>query len=467
MTRATITVATLAFATHATAQLTIIAQEGLLAPTNPAAAYQTIDRPNIGPSGHIVFAADTDDLSDFDDVIVVDDALAAQQGAFSPGGNGLLGTFEFFETGQQVNAAGRSAFIVTLTLAGTLNREVVRVDDTGALVSVAIEGDLAPDTGGRVFSDFGFAGIFDDDTVGFLATLDNSDSATDSAIMRDGNVLYQEGGAVPGMPGLIWDGNFDEVQWNAAGDVLFEGNTSDVGGRDMVLLRNVGGVEEIVAQEEQFVDARAGLDFLELILQSALADNGDWAFRGNLGVAPSASDAVVIAGNGFYAQQGDPIPELPGAVLGNFNGVDTNSVGDVLYLADIENAADASVDEGLFLNGELLVATGTITDDLPFPLSDIGFEDIFINDARQIVFQASEGGFDTIYRLDLDTGCPCDFAEPTGTGDVLDLLGYLDPWFDNDPSAEFTGDAPAEIDVLDLLAFLDCWFQFSTAQTCD
>ncbi len=51
--------------------------------------------------------------------------------------------------------------------------------------------------------------------------------------------------------------------------------------------------------------------------------------------------------------------------------------------------------------------------------------------------------------------CPCDF-NTSGAVDVVDLLGYLALWFENDAGAEYDG-VPG-VDVLDLLSFLGCWY---------
>jgi hypothetical protein len=403
-----------------TSPTTALLLEGDAAP-DTGDSYQTFDRPNISEAGHVAFAGDTDGETSGDDVVYVDARLVAREGTPAPGAKGgLFGSFEFFETGHQVNAAGEVAFISSLT--------GVPSDENRALYHEATlvvrEGQEVAGISGRQLVDLGFAGLTDDGRVGYLADLDGSTS-DDSVIVLDGAVLYREGDPAPGLPGVFFDGDFDEIQWNGAGDLLFEGNTSLPGAQDWVLFRRrtvEGGiVEDAVAQEGQLIQTRDGADFLELILQSALAENGDWAMRGNLGVAPSAADAIIITGAGVQVQQGDPIPELPGAVLGNFNGVDLNSHGDLLYLADIEGAS--GIDEGLFLNGCLLITDGMQAPGLPEGtlLTDIGFEDTWINDAGQIVFAAGYQGGDGLFRLDITGSIPC-----TGDVDGDALVGFSD-----------------------------------------
>ena len=426
------------------------------------ANFQSFDRPNISEIGLIGFGGDTDAATNQDDIVYVDLMLIAQEGdpaAGVPGGG--YGSFEFFETAHQINVTGEIAYIVNLTGVPTsANRAVYK---SGALI--AREGDPAPGIPGRLYVDFGFAGVADDGSVGYLADLDGSTS-DDSVIYFDGSILYRQGQPVPGMPGETWDGDFDEIQWNGNGDLLFEGNTSMPGSMDMVVFRRrttkMGVVQDIVAQEGQAIDANTGPDFLELILQTALAENGQWALRGNLGVAMSDFDAVILSEVGFYAQQGDPVPELAGVVLGNFNGININSGGDVLYLADLQGATPPNVEEGLFINRCLLVTDGMQVPGLPNGtlFTDIGFEDLYINDNRRIVFQASysaAGGpvEDGLFIIALDPSCPWDL-NGSGDVDVLDLLKLLVAW-GTDPGGPPDFDGDGNVGITDLLVLLAHW----------
>jgi len=425
--------------------------------------FQTFDRPNMGEGGHVAFGGDTNGPIASDEVVYVDDRLVARQGdpANVPGlPDALFGAFEFFETGHQVNLAGELAFITTLsTVPGDQSRAIFHEQ-----VPVAVEGQALEGIPDRLLADVGFVGLTNDGRVGFLADLDG-DSGDDSVIVLGDEVLFREGDAAPGLEGATFDGNFDELQWNGAGELLFEGNTSLPGGQDSVVFRRrvVGGSPsvDVVAQEGQAIRASGGADFLDVILQTALAENGDWGLRGNLGIASSDSDAILITGGGFQAQQGDPIPELPGAVLGNFNGIDVNSNGDVLYLADIEGSAPPGVDEGLFLNGCLVITDGVALDGLPdgAVLTDIGFEDLWINDAGQIVFAATYTGGDGLFRLDVGGPVPCP-GDLDGDGEVAfeDLTTLLADWGTCDPDpcpADLDGDG--EVAFGDLTTLLAAW----------
>lgn len=393
------------------------------------AAFETFDRPNITSGGKLFFAGDTNGPTGADDVVYFDGTLIAQEGMAAPDATGVFSSFEFFETAHQVNASGFGAFIASLTGApSTANRAVYSGTDTASLTLIALEGEPAPSVPGSNFVDFGFVGVLDDNSVAFLADLDSLTN-NDSVIYSGSSVLFREGDPVPvslGLPGgTIWDGDFDEIQWNGSGDLIFEGNSS-VPADDMVVVRYLAssGASDLVAREGQAVAASGGPDELELILQTSLAENGRWALRGNLGVAPSNNDAVILTDDGRIFQEGEDVPELgAGVVTGNFNAVNMNSDGDVVYLADISGAADPNIDEGIFLNGKLLVTDGTQAPGLPDGtlFSDLGFEDIYINDAGQIVFASDYTGAvsgDGLFLLTpAPTPCPGDVSGPGGTPD--------------------------------------------------
>jgi hypothetical protein len=422
-------------------------------------AFQAFDRPNLAADGRVAYTGDTNGPSDADDVIFLDLDLIAMEGAPAPGTPGVFSAFLTFDSAHQVNAAGQVAFIAQL-------RELPLTQDKALYLDqamVAQEGMPAPGIPGRTLVDFAFPGAGDDGTVGFLADLDGS-TANDSVLYWGDVVLYRQGDQVPGLDGVTWDGDFDEVQWNGAGDLLFEGNTSLPTAMDWVLfLRRHDGkggiVEEVVFQEGKEVAARAGIDFAALIHQSALAESGLWAMRGSLALAPLEADAFILSGTGFYRQEGEPVAELPGAVLGDFGGLSVNSAGDVLYLADLIGAP-AGVEKGLFLNCCLL-----LTDGAPLPgapegtmATDLGFEDLAINDAGAIVFGAGYSGTvsgDGLVVLACGSApCPADV-----TGDaqvsVEDLVAVLVAWGTAGTSADVNGDGA--VNALDLELVILAW----------
>ncbi|NNF43946.1 MAG: hypothetical protein HKN62_13065 [Phycisphaerales bacterium] len=425
--------------------------------------FENFDRPSLSELGVVAFTADTDDATDADDVVYRGFELVAREGEPAPDAPGAsFAAFEFFETGRQINAAGAVVFIATLRdVPAAANRAVYRDGDL-----IAREGDDAFGTEDRIYEDFGFAGVTDDGTVGFLADLDGNVDF-DSAITLGGDILYREGDPVPlpGIPG-VWTGNFDELQFNGRGDLIFEGDTQLPSASDKLLLvrRETGGIieEVLAAQEGQTVETRTGTDTLELILQAALAEDGTWAFRGNLADAPSTADAIILSERGFMTQQGSDVPELPGVVTGNFNGVDVNRHGDVVYLADLEGATPPGVEEGLFVNGCLVITDGVEVAGLPedTTLSDIGFEDLFINDDGLVVFAASYGGAlagDGLFTFQWPgTSCPADL-DRSGEVGFTDLLAVLSVWGPCPPPCPQDLDESGDVGFTDLLTVLSAW----------
>jgi hypothetical protein len=433
--------------------------EGEAAP-GAGASFQSFDRPNIAPDGTLAFGGDTDGPTGGDDVLYVGSRLVAREGDPAPGVDGArFGGFEFFETTQQTNTRGDLVFIATLSsVPVTGDRAVYR---NGELI--ALEGTAATGIAGRAYADFGFAGVADDGTVGFLAELDDP-NFDDSVIYFGGTILYREGDAVPDLEGATWDGNFDELQWNGNGDLLVEGNTSLPAAEDMVLLRrrNTSGgvIEEVVAREGQAVDARDGKDALELILQTALADDGSWALRGNLELAPGDANAIILTEWGFTRQEGEIVESLPGVTLGNFNGLSINSRGDVLYLADLIGATPPDVQEGLFLNCCLLLTDGMDVPGLPdgTRFSDIGFEDLDINDHGQIVVQASYDGpvsGDGLFVFSCGA-CPGDLDADGAVG-VDDLIALILDWMAGGPMVASDLNHDGVVDVDDLVLLILRW----------
>lgn len=425
--------------------------------------FQSFDRPNFGPNGFVGFAGQTDGENAADDVVYVGDRLVAREGDPAPGTKGgAFGVFEFFETGRQVNASGDMAFITNLRDVPAAENKALFREQT----LIAREGTALDALPTRPVQELGFVGLLDDGRVGFFANVDG-DPANDALVILGDEIILREGDVLEGLGASIED-NFDEIDWSGNGDLIVEVNTTLPSSMDFLVLRRTAatGAIEVLTGEGQSVGATGGDDFLELTLQCSIADSGMWAVRGNLGVAPPESDAIILTGHGFQVQQGEAIPELPGAVLGNFNGVDVNSAGQVLYLADIIGAADPNVDEGLFVDGCLLITDGVQAPGLPdgIPLTDIGFEQCRIDDDGRVVFTSAYIGGDGLFVLDPDADRPCpgDTGGAGGDGVVNldDLLAVLANW---GPCDEPPAPCPADVvpsgivDLDDLLSVLANW----------
>ena len=368
--------------------------------------FQTFDRPNISANGAVAYSADTDGDSSFDDVVYIDDVLVAREGDLAPGTEGTYSAFELFETGNQINASDQVVYIATLRdVPADANRAIY----VGSVLAVR-EGDEAAGTGGALFEDFGFASIGDDGVVTFHGVL-NSATTDDSTIYQGDQLIYRQGDVVVGteFDGFTWDGDFDEVQANGAGQFVFEGNTN-APMNDQGIFGHRGNGLELLIRENAVVPARDGDDLVELFLQTCISDDGTWAIRGNLDAAPSTENAVIIVDGVLFAQEGEPVPGMPNVFTGNFNGLDINDGGDVLYLADLEGETGDGVDEALFINDQLLITDGVQAPGLPdgVTISDIGFEDLYINNDRTLVFQANTTSGDGLWLVDVFEGVDCD-----------------------------------------------------------
>ncbi len=356
------------------------------------ANFFTFDRGNVSESGAILYLGDTDGATTADDFVFVNNTLVAREGDAAPGvAGGILGTFSLLDTGAHINASNNTIFESSLTGIATTENVTLYTAVGGVLTPVAREGTPAAGIAGRLYSTgFNFPGIFNDNNFGFFADLDGA-TTDDSVIYRGATPIYRQGTQVPFLPaGTTWDADFTDGNWNGAGQLLFMGNTN-LATNDQILVRDTGGVGVIVKQEGDAIAANGGPDTIELFLQVAIAENGKWAFRGNLAVAPATSDSFILTEDGFYRQEGEAVPELPGVVTGNLNAIDMNSTGDVLSLCDLIGAVDPNIDEGLFFNDLLIITDGVQAPGLPAGtlLTDIAFEEAFINDAGLMVFGSS------------------------------------------------------------------------------
>jgi hypothetical protein len=355
--------------------------------------YFTFDRPNLSESGAILNLGDTDGATASDDYVIVNNTLIAREGDPAPGvTGGILGTFSLLDNAQHINASNNTIFETSLTGVPTTENVTLYKAVGGALSVVAREGVTAAGIPDRLHSAFAFPAMFNDNGHGYVADLGGTVTTDDSVIYRNDTPIYRQGQASV-LAGTIWDADFTEAAWNGSGHLLFWGNTN-AASNDQILVRDVAGAATIVAREGDAIAANGGPDAIELVLQITLSENGKWAFRGNLAAAPATSDSFILTENGFYRQEGESVPELgAGVVTGNLNGIDMNSAGDVISLADIAGAADPNIDEGLFFNDLLIITDGAQAPGLPTGtiLMDIGFENMFINDAGLMLFESTYG----------------------------------------------------------------------------
>lgn len=397
--------------------------EPLLVDGEPAPGLGTnldnLDRPALNPQGVLMATADLDGTV-ADEVLIVNGVVVAQEGQAVPGvPGGLFGSFDEITTRHPLNVHLEYAYVAVMT--GVATTADVGLFKDGLLLFR--EGEAAPGvSGGRVFEDFDRVAMLDSGGVVFQADISGV-TTDDSVIYLDSTVVLREGDAVVGtaLNGTLWR-IFSHLDANGAGDLLFEGTTNflpstmDAG---LFLLPHNGPLTLLLHERVTPVPASSGIETIEFIDAVQIASNGNWIMRGefvNSATVSTLNDDCAVAGIGggapiTVAQEGDPIPELPGSTLGLINAVSINSSGDVLVAATIVSPPGTTLaQEGLFLNGNLI-----LHDNIPIPgmpgatLTSFEVDDLAISDSGEIVFEGvytGGPGNDGIFRAALPVVFP-------------------------------------------------------------
>jgi len=430
-------------------------------------AFQSFDRP-IRVGGVTAMTAESDGSTLSDDVLIVGSTLIARENDAAPGIPGAqLGTFVPMITGHEISTSGSVIYITSLRNGPSGADQAIFVDQS----LVGRVGQSVASIEGRLAEAFSFPGLDDSHRACFHALLDGA-TTDDSIIVRDGIVLYREGASVPAIPGTpgiartTWDANFDEVSWNGAGSVIFEGNTSLPTASDVVVfLRIESGdgafSESVVAQEGEPILTYTGVDALDTVLQTALADDGSWLARGRLRAAPAEFDDVVLTARGVLVQQGDAIPSLPGALVGDIFGAAIGAADLVVIQAAI--TGHAVHDEGIFVGAHLVLATGMSFPGIPAGsvITDFGAEGVSIGAEGEIVAEVAFGGAvagDAVIRILLAPTCAEDVSGDgeVGLEDVTALLADFGPCPQSGAcAADLNGDG--QVGFPDLLKVLTAW----------
>lgn len=338
--------------------------------------YENIDRPNISSTGILGFTADIEIVSD-DEILVVDNVVIAREGDPAPGTTFNYGSFDEFLTYQHINAAGDVVYYVRLDIAPFDMDYGLYVNNT----LMHREGDVLPAIPGRPVRDFEFLCLTDTGKLGYRVSLAGGTAVDDFALVFDGAVIAREGdlvGATGFAPTVSWgSGQFSEIDWNANGDVIFEGDTDvpDTTRDGGLFLKTVNGPMTLLIREGgTAITAPSGIETVTAFDQTRLTTNGKWSVTGEFGdsltVTSSNDDVhIVDVGGGpvVVLQEGAAIPSIPGTVggfatVGIITGGYVNGAGDALTLANIDDETGPSLTEGLFLNGVLIM-----TDRTPVP----------------------------------------------------------------------------------------------------
>ncbi len=165
------------------------------------------------------------------------------------------------------------------------------------------------------------------------------------------------------------------------------------------------------------------------------------------------SDAYAFISNGSGIIASDSNLFDTGAMEDYFTGSGTTSLGFAFVLGD-PMFADAGSADFRVIPGSPAIDSGD-----SFNVSSLGMS-VDLDGNPRIVDDAdtaNTGLFDPIdmgaYELSVTPDCPADFAEPFGTLDFSDVLGFLTAFGSMDPAADLA--APSgEFDFSDVLSFL-------------
>jgi len=443
----------LAFAGTAGAQYAPdpIILDGDAAPGITTGLIDNVGRPNFNAAGSYIVEGDGD-ATPLDEFIIIDGSAVLFEGdpIVGAGGATLL-SVNAFDTRRHIDAAGNYVWVGLLSGATTATDAILCRNDT----KLVQEGDASP-FAGRLFVAFNSANIDDAGNVYFEADLDLATTDDEVLMVWSGggalpismnvSTFFREGQLIVGGPldgfTLETATAFEDLRVNGAGRLIVDANLDEVTGvttadDDVILGKGPGTDYELLLRAGDLLTTPlSGSVPFENSWDISLAENGDWALRGEVTTGGTTDDYVVIAGFGVaapavIAQEGEDISALTGlagTTLGNINGVSINSNGKVLFLADILPTT-APWDEGLFVyDGGVL--TLLMTDEIAVPAlggancTGITADNVFIDNSDRVFFEGDvlvggvtlDGIFEALIPAVLPmTGLACDQLPATTT----------------------------------------------------
>jgi len=397
-----------------------------------------VDNLSINDQGRWLVEVDTDNADGDTDGAVLDAfgvVLREGQALNSPGG-ATLGSFDSLA----LDLAGRVHANHFLDGPGTGLDSGVYVDD----VLVIQEGDVlnAAGVGAGTF----FRGFFDvkasaEGRTIVLATVDDPNVPTTVEqifLTFDGGgpiqKIFGEGDVLPGQAESIstFGTGPHQSAFDGDGGLVFfadvEGDTST----DGVIYRFTGSSTVLVAQEGG-ASPIAGRSWSSLSSPEVAVDAfGRVAYSGRLD-GDSASDTVLVFDGAVVAQEGGPVPDVPGFAFTSFGSgpLALARTGDFIWYGDWDDP-DTSVDSGLFLGEELLVQEGVSTVGGVVIDTLRGVQDGYAisGNGRWILFEAIlQDGREGVFLIDGDLSTPVSVCAPatnnsTGAPGRLALTGY-------------------------------------------
>jgi hypothetical protein len=274
--------------------------------------------------------------------------VVALTGQEAPGTGGLLfagpgafpeiGIFPGFSS-PSLNDAGEVAFSANLSGAGVTAETDTGIFTSGALV--AREGDVAPGTGGSVFSAWPFSVLPMLNNAGEVAFRSNFAGAggDGQAIFRSDTLVARTGDAVPGSGGAVLTGFLFSPQLNDAGEVAFSAHLTGAGvtdENDFAIFADGA----IVVRKGDAAPGVGGAVLDTLFSALALNDAGEVAFRARLSGAgvTDENDTGIFTSGALVARTGDAAPGAGGAVFDSFGlidgtGFELNDLGETAFSA--------------------------------------------------------------------------------------------------------------------------------------
>lgn len=378
----------------------VIAVGGDPAPDADGSFY-LFSNPSLNDAGHVAFLAfltDTSEGSSDHGRIYRGDAATLvevlRKGQDAPDGNGSFSEFN----APALNETGQAAFFGVLsgTSGGTNDDRGIFRGDGATLVSLAREGQAAPDGNGS-FSGFSTFPAFNDAGQaafrGGLRDTSGGGEETSGIFRGDGTTLAQV--ARGDQPAPDGNGNFysfDFPTLNNAGQVAFRGvldNTSGGASDTAGLFRGDGETLVQIARAGQSVPGGNGT-FIDFVVPS-LNDSGQAAFVADI-ASDGTDDHGIFRGDGAalvqIARQGQAVPDGNGTFSFLFAPA-LNNEGQAVFSANLAETTGGSSDSrGIFrgdgLTLEQLARAGQASPDGNGSFT--GFLDLAVNDAGQAAF---------------------------------------------------------------------------------
>jgi hypothetical protein len=357
----------------------------------------------------------------------------------------------------QTNSSGHAAMLNFFALEDARNPRGLFVYDGASFLKVALRDEIAPGTGGQLFSNFTQFRINDSDQVGFQASFDSLPNNSPVGIFIGApNVapvkVAVTGETAPGTGGGVYS-NLQLIGFNNAGQVAF---LSDItGGTTIraVFIGTTSGVSKVAATLDPATGTTGFFNLLPVVTNYALNENGDLAFRSIVsGIAPSAVDGIWIGNSSAPPTKLLGNNDLTGSSLGGSFGVGVtlrgfNNAGKVLFQS---NPVGATSNHALFLK-DLSNPTQVVfarNQSAPGGTTETFLNTLqaSLNDSGDVAFLAQLQGGSAPFGYFLGSGAalPIKIAlqgEATPVGGTYGLAGLLTPaQINNVSQVAFTAD---------------------------